>query len=198
MLISETPLDLSKELKQVLFKKNIQINLGNSIYTTVKILKNILSYTSTLKKKSSIFDLTLNQLSDTDSESEESEEDLINKINLDNYIEKIVKHLDFDEHLLILSLMNLDKFLASNFVLSELNIQKVFFVCSMVTQKFYDDEIFTTKDYAKLCNVSVNELLEMEIYFLNSINFNLFIKDDDFNKYKRNFEKFMEDFIINF
>ena len=198
MLISETPLDLSKELKQVLFKKNIQINIGNSIYTTVKILKNILSYTSTLKKESSIFDLTLNQLSDTDSESEESEEDLINKINLDNYIEKIVKHLDFDEHLLILSLMNLDKFLASNFVLSELNIQKVFFVCSMVTQKFYDDEIFTTKDYAQLCNVSVDELLEMEIYFLNSINFNLFIKDDDFNKYKRNFEKFMEDFIINF
>ena len=198
MLISETPLDLSKELNQVLFKKNIQINIGNSIYTTVKILKNILSYTSTLKKESSIFDLTLNQLSDTDSESEESEEDLINKINLDNYIEKIVKHLDFDEHLLILSLMNLDKFLASNFVLSELNIQKVFFVCSMVTQKFYDDEIFTTKDYAQLCNVSVDELLEMEIYFLNSINFNLFIKDDDFNKYKRNFEKFMEDFIINF
>ena len=198
MLISETPLDLSKELNQVLFKKNIQINIGNSIYTTVKILKNILSYTSTLKKKSSIFDLTLNQLSDTDSESEESEEDLINKINLDNYIEKIVKHLDFDEHLLILSLMNLDKFLASNFVLSELNIQKVFFVCSMVTQKFYDDEIFTTKDYAKLCKVSVDELLEMEIYFLKSINFNLFIKDDDFNKYKRNFEKFMEDFIINF
>ena len=106
MLISETPLDLSKELNQVLFKKNIQINIGNSIYTTVKILKNILSYTSTLKKESSIFDLTLNQLSDTDSESEESEEDLINKINLDNYIEKIVKHLDFDEHLLILSLMN--------------------------------------------------------------------------------------------
>ena len=198
MLISETPLDLSKELNQVLFKKNIQINIGNSIYTTVKILKNILSYTSTLKKESSIFDLTLNQLSDTDSESEESEEDLINKINLDNYIEKIVKHLDFDEHLLILSLMNLDKFLASNFVLSELNIQKVFFVCSMVTQKFYDDEIFTTKDYAQLCNVSVDELLEMEIYFLNSINFNLFIKDDDFDKYKRNFEKFMEDFIINF
>jgi hypothetical protein len=68
----------------------------------------------------------------------------------------------------------------------------------MVTQKFYDDEIFTTKDYAKLCKVSVDELLEMEIYFLNSINFNLFIKDDDFNKYKRNFEKFMEDFIIYF
>ena len=198
MLISETPLDLSKELNQVLFKKNIQINIGNSIYTTIKILKNILSYTSTLKKKSSIFDLTLNQLSDTDSESEESEEDLINKINLDNYIEKIVKHLDFDEHLLILSLMNLDKFLASNFVLSELNIQKVFFVCSMVTQKFYDDEIFTTKDYAKLCNVSVDELLEMEIYFLNSINFNLFINDDDYNKHKRNFEKFIGEFVINF
>jgi hypothetical protein len=106
MLISEKPLDLSKELNQVLFKKNIQINIGNSIYTTTKILKNILSYTSTLKKKSSIFDLTLNQLPETDSESEESEEDLINKINLDNYIEKIVKHLDFDEHLLILSLMN--------------------------------------------------------------------------------------------
>jgi hypothetical protein len=36
----------------------------------------------------------------------------------------------------------------------------------------------------------------MEIYFLESINFNLFIKDDEFKKYKDNFEKFKEQFLI--
>ena len=198
MLISEKPIDLTKKFPSIFCKNNFQFNMQNSLVTMFKIINNILTYTSNKSKTPTIFDLNLNQLSETDSESDESDEDYIGKMKFETFIEKIVYILDFDDNLLILSLMVLDKFLSSKIILSELNVHKIFFICIMETHKFFDDNTFTNKDYAKMCGVSVDELLKMEIYFLESINFNLFIKDDEFKKYKDNFEQFKKQFLFIF
>lgn len=198
MLISAKPIDLTKNFPSISLKKNFQFNIQNSLTTMFKIINNILTYTSNKIKTPTIFDLNVNQLSETDSESDDSEEDFIGKMKFETFIEKIVYILDFDDNLLILSLMVLDKFLTSKIILSESNVHKVFFTCLMETHKFFDDNTFTNKDYAKMCGVSVDDLLKMEIYFLESINFNLFIKDDDFIKYKNNFEQFKKQFLFIF
>ena len=198
MLISAKPIDLTKNFPSISLKKNFQFNIQNSLTTMFKIINNILTYTSNKIKTPTIFDLNVNQLSETDSESDDSEEDFIGKIKFETFIEKIVYILDFDDNLLILSLMVLDKFLTSKIILSESNVHKVFFTCLMETHKFFDDNTFTNKDYAKMCGVSVDDLLKMEIYFLESINFNLFIKDDDFIKYKNNFDQFKKQFLFIF
>ena len=198
MLISEKPIDLTKKFPSIFCKNNFQFNMQNSLVTMFKIINNILTYTSNKSKTPTIFDLNLNQLSETDSESDESDEDYIGKMKFETFIEKIVYILDFDDNLLILSLMVLDKFLTSKIILSESNVHKIFFTCLMETHKFFDDNTFTNKDYAKMCGVSVDELLKMEIYFLESINFNLFIKDDEFKKYKDNFEQFKKQFLFIF
>ncbi len=198
MLISEKPIDLTKKFPSIFCKNNFQFNMQNSLVTMFKIINNILTYTSNKSKTPTIFDLNLNQLSETDSESDESDEDYIGKMKFETFIEKIVYILDFDDNLLILSLMVLDKFLSSKIILSESNVHKIFFICIMETHKFFDDNTFTNKDYAKMCGVSVDELLKMEIYFLESINFNLFIKDDEFKKYKDNFEQFKKQFLFIF
>ncbi len=198
MLISEKPIDLTKKFPSIFCKNNFQFNMQNSLVTMFKIINNILTYTSNKSKTPTIFDLNVNQLSETDSESDDSEEDFIGKMKFETFIEKIVYILDFDDNLLILSLMVLDKFLTSKIILSESNVHKVFFTCLMETHKFFDDNTFTNKDYAKMCGVSVDDLLKMEIYFLESINFNLFIKDDDFIKYKNNFDQFKKQFLFIF
>ena len=198
MLISEKPIDLTKKFPSIFCKNNFQFNMQNSLVTMFKIINNILTYTSNKSKTPTIFDLNLNQLSETDSESDESDEDYIGKMKFETFIEKIVYILHFDDNLLILSLMVLDKFLSSKIILSESNVHKIFFICIMETHKFFDDNTFTNKDYAKMCGVSVDELLKMEIYFLESINFNLFIKDDEFKKYKDNFEQFKKQFLFIF
>ena len=198
MLISEKPIDLTKKFPSIFCKNNFQFNMQNSLVTMFKIINNILTYTSNKSKTPTIFDLNLNQLSETDSESDESDEDYIGKMKFETFIQKIVYILDFDDNLLILSLMVLDKFLTSKIILSQSNVHKVFFICLMETHKFFDDNTFTNKDYAKMCGVSVDELLKMEIYFLESINFNLFIKDDEFKKYKDNFEQFKKQFLFIF
>ena len=198
MLISAKPIDLTKNFPSISLKKNFQFNIQNSLTTMFKIINNILTYTSNKSKTPTIFDLNVNQLLETDSESDDSEEDFIGKMKFETFIEKIVYILDFDDNLLILSLMVLDKFLSSKIILSESNVHKVFFTCLMETHKFFDDNTFTNKDYAKMCGVSVDDLLKMEIYFLESINFNLFIKDDDFIKYKNNFDQFKKQFLFIF
>lgn len=65
----------------------------------------------------------------------------------------------------------------------------MFFLCLMEAQKFYDDESFTNKDYAKVCGVSPNELLLLETEFMDLIEFNLFIQDNDFIVVREKFEK---------
>jgi hypothetical protein len=55
----------------------------------------------------------------------------------------------------------------------------------MVTQKYYEDNAYNNKLYADLVGISCNELLEMEMEYMNLADYQLFIKNDDFQKYKR-------------
>jgi len=58
----------------------------------------------------------------------------------------------------------------------------------IITQKYYEDENFTDKDYSKIVRLNPKELIKMEIEFLSMIDFSLHISDDDFHKYKGKIE----------
>ena len=106
------------------------------------------------------------------------------------YIKKWSKYFEFDENNIILSLMNLDKLLAKDFILSKKNYYKVIYICMMITHKFYDDNTYNNKDYAKFIGVTAEELLEMEMEFLNTVDFNLFISVEEFQNYKQKLSDF--------
>ena len=55
-----------------------------------------------------------------------------------------------DDNLLILTMMNIDKILAKEFILTDDNVKNVLFTCMVITQKYYEDENFKDKDYSKL------------------------------------------------
>ena len=93
-------------------------------------------------------------------------------------------------------MMNLDKLLAKKFVLTETNVHKTFFICMMETQKYYEDINFKNKDYAKIGGITVEELLELELEFLNYLDFNLHIKEYDFLVYKRKLKNLYDQIII--
>ena len=155
-------------------------NIKNNSFS---ILEKILDYTSTLKKRTpSIFD-NHSEINDVLS-------------NLDNYeFEKLfrfcVKILKINDNLLVLIMMYIDKIVENgNFILCEKNINKLFYTCLMITQKYYEDNSYNNKSYAKFVGISCEELLQMEIEFMNMINFKLFIKDEDFEKYKQKISKY--------
>ena len=175
------------------FQKNVEIDLKDSIDTSIAIIKNILSITSSLnsKNQNSVFEINQKQFSETDSESSDNDsenDEIISKMEIDEFIERIVNYLNIDNTLLVLSMMMLDKILANNFILTERNVHKVIFICFMETQKFFEDENYKNSDYAKVCGISVNELLLMEVSFMELINYNMFVKEEEYIEYNKTFE----------
>ena len=186
----EIKIDMTNPFSKLAFKKYAQMEIRDLIDTCIGIIKNILKFTSKLIPIKSIFDINQKQFSDTDSDSSDNESEnmeIISKMEIDEFIERIVNYLHIDNTLLVLSMMILDKVLANKFILTENNVHKMIFICFMETQKFYEDENFKNKDYALVCGVSVDELLLMEVSFMELINFNLFIKDEDYQNYYKNF-----------
>ena len=186
----EIKIDMTNPFSKLAFKKYAQMEIRDSIDTFIGIIKNILKFTSKLIPIKSIFDINQKQFPDTDSDSSDNESEnmeIISKMEIDEFIERIVNYLHIDNTLLVLSMMNLDKVLSNKFILTENNVHKMIFMCFMETQKFYEDESYKNKDYANVCGVNVDELLLMEVSFMEIINFNMFIKDEDFQNYYKNF-----------
>ena len=157
--------------------------IRNIKYNSLSILETILDYTSTLKKRTpSIFD------------NHSDINDVLS--NLDNYdfedlFRFCVKIFKINDNILVLIIMYIDKIISNgNFILCEKNINKLFYTCLMITQKYYEDNSFNNKTFANLVRLKCDELLKMEIEFMNMINFELFIKDEDFEKYKEKISKF--------
>ena len=186
----EIKIDMTNPFSKLAFKKYAQMEIRDLIDTCIGIIKNILKFTSKLIPIKSIFDINQKQFPDTDSDSSDNESEnmeIISKMEIDEFIERIVNYLHIDNTLLVLSMMNLDKVLSNKFILTENNVHKMIFMCFMETQKFYEDESYKNKDYARVCGVSIDELLLMEVSFMEIINFSLYIKDEDYQNYYKNF-----------
>ena len=169
------------------------------IETILFILEQILSYTSKLNQSTtSIFDKTeidekaepehstdcsdalldKNEIIERDSPKNE-------KLSLSDLIYYWSEVLKFNEDLLVLMTMNLDKILNSNLIiLSDKNVENVIFTLMVITQKFYDDVIFTDKDYSKVKRIECEDLINMQIELLDLIDYSLNNDEDDFKRYK--------------
>ena len=166
------------------------------IETILFILKQILDYTSKLKETiPSVFDKKekedKNALSDlstcqsdslTDKENDNCTEE---KYTIDELINYWIEKLNFNEDMLYLMMMNLDKLLNSKkIILNDKNVENILFTCMVITQKYYEDVIFSDKDYSKLKNIEYDDLINMQIDFLETINYSLLINKDDLEQYK--------------
>ena len=171
------------------------------IETILMIINKILDFTDTLKQRTpSIFDKNYTH-EELDSDklstgSSSNEDNITSKISqkdegytLTDYFYFWIKKLDFNENLSFLTMMNIDKLLDKEFILTDANVKNVLFICMIITQKNYEDENFNDKDYAKILDVSTEELINIELNFFEFINFSLYISQEEFNKYVLKMEK---------
>ena len=147
----------------------------------LSILETILEYTSNKKTIPSTFDNTLNI---------NGHRNIIDQYNFEDLFKFCVKKLKINDNLLILIMMNIDKIISNGVIINYENINRLFYTCLMITQKYYEDNSFNNKIYADLVGISCDELLNMEMEYMKFIDFELFIKDDEFTKYKQNISKF--------
>ena len=189
--------------KSIIFSKKNDMADDDLIELVLIILYKILDYTNNLEQRTpSIFDqknstnleqeINSDKLSTSSSSNEENinfEKNKKNKndenLTLHDLLYFWIKKLEFNKNLLLLTMMNIDKLLSSDFILTEDNIKNVLFTCMILTQKNYEDDVYNDKDYAKLIDISTEDLIKMEIEFLKYINFSLYINEEQFNNYQR-------------
>ena len=189
---------------EVMSKKDI-------IETILFLLEQILSYSSKLNQSTtSIFDKKekpeknveseistdfSDSAADKEKEKMESQSPILDteKFSLSDLIYFWSDALKFDENLLILMTMNLDKILNSNLIiLSEKNVENVIFTLMVITQKFHEDIIFTDKDYSKLKKIECGDLINMQVELLDLIDYSLSVTEDEFKRYKNKMRRLCE------
>lgn len=192
------------KIKDPFFNSNItnqeeSLSIDNIIESGLSIVSSIIDYYSQFSNTNynSKFDGEVPELaiirsassdsisSDNSTNKSDSENNEYLLEDLERYIRKWAKYFEYDKHMFILSLMIFDKLLAKDFIVNKKNIYKVIYICFMETHKFYDDNIYNNKDYAKFIGVNEKELMNMELEFLTIIDFNLFIKEEEYQSYQQ-------------
>ena len=119
----------------------------------------------------------------------------IPSITIYEFIERLSKYSKVSDETFILTLIYIDKichFYKIN--LNYYNIHKIFLASFITSIKYHEDEMYSLKLYAKIGGVSHKEIIKLEYDFMKLIQFNLFVNEDLFNKYKINLIKFEEDY----
>lgn len=70
-------------------------------------------------------------------------------------------------------------------MLTEYNVHRILFTACLVSIKYNEDEIFNMEYYAQICGVKKKELYILESFFCDSLNFQLYISEEEFLKYQQ-------------
>jgi len=97
-----------------------------------------------------------------------------------------VRYFEIDENILILTMMNLDKLMLKNveLTINKYNCYKIFFASLLETNKIYDDYVIPKNILCKVALIDSKELISLEAEFLQQVNYNLYIEENEFLKYK--------------
>ena len=111
----------------------------------------------------------------------------IPNISIFEYIERLLKYSKASNELLIIVLIYLDTICAKHKInLNYYNIHKLFLAAFISAIKFYEDEYYSLNYYAKLGGISKKELINLEYEFLILMDFQLFVKQELYEKYYNN------------
>ena len=105
------------------------------------------------------------------------------KINLNDFINRIIAYTEIEKNTLICSLIYLDE-IDKKKPITEFNIHRIFFSCVLISIKYNEDDIFKNDYYAKIAGVTLNEINKMESTFISLLDFNLYINPNVFEKYQ--------------
>ena len=105
-------------------------------------------------------------------------------ISIVDYIKRLSKHSKVCDEIFVLVLIYLDRICAMyKFNLNYYNIHKLIIASFVCSAKYHEDEYYSIDFYAKLGGVSKKEMINLEYVFLSLLQFNLFVKEEVFNKY---------------
>jgi len=115
----------------------------------------------------------------------------IPKITLFNFLKRIIKYTNPEKSTLVICLIYLDRFhdltcLSLNFH----NIHRLLLMSALIAIKYNEDEHCTNSYFAKVGGIPDEDLNNLEEVYLKAIRYNLYINDEEYEKYETYLNKF--------
>ncbi|CAD8088705.1 unnamed protein product [Paramecium sonneborni] len=119
----------------------------------------------------------------------------IPSISIQSYIQRIAKYTNCNSVCFVFGLIYLDKVqeMHQNIILNSNCIHRyelVILFSIMVAIKYYDDEYFKNEYYAKVGGLSLKEINQLEMEFLDLLNYELFIEKEVFEVYEERLKQY--------
>ncbi len=181
---------MSSNIEESLFESTITNHtdennsfiLSKNVYETIitgnkisKVLKDLISRNKTLK----IYNQKVQEQSKMHFNAKKKP-----SITILDYIQRIIEYTNIENSTLIISLIYLDRICQNDVLITEYNIHRLLFICIISSIKYNEDIIYENSFYADIFGIDSEELILLELKFLELINFNLFIHTKQFNKYQ--------------
>lgn len=119
--------------------------------------------------------------------------DKIPNISIEDYLIRIQTYSCIEKSTLILSLILIDHICKkSDLILTYYNIHRILFGSVLISIKYNEDFYYDNKFYSEIAGVKLKELKSIEYTFLQLSDFNVFVNEIEYEKYRQ----YLEDFCI--
>ena len=159
----------SPENKEI---KNLELinSISKALNTILKKNKNLKNYKDILKKQSLMY----------------FSANTIPNITIKDYLVRIQNYSEVERSTLILSLILIDRMCRkSGVLLTHYNIHRILFSSLLVSIKYNEDSYFDNNFYSQIAGVKPNELKLLEYTFLEYNDFNIYVKDVEYQQYEK-------------
>ena len=110
----------------------------------------------------------------------------IPNITIKDYLIRIQNYSKMEKSTLILSMILIDHMCKkSNIVLTIYNIHRILFSSVLISIKYNEDSYYDNTFYAQIAGIKPNELKLLEYKFLELNDFNVFVKDIEYEQYEK-------------
>mmetsp|Transcript_453 Transcript_453/g.478 ORF Transcript_453/g.478 Transcript_453/m.478 type:complete len:169 (+) Transcript_453:3-509(+) len=108
-------------------------------------------------------------------------------ISIKNYLRRLEDYMKCSEECYVLALIYIDRITSNErfFVIDSLCIHRLILTGVMIAAKFSEDIYYKNSYYAKVGGISNCELNLLELQFLLLLDFNLFVAEEDYQKYQK-------------
>ena len=108
-------------------------------------------------------------------------------ISLFDFLQRILKYIRIEFSTLIIAMIYIDRICKEKVFLNEYNIHRIMLIAIYIAYIYNEDRVFDNNYLALVSGLSKEEMLTLEEDFLDLIEFNLFVSEDTFEKYKKYF-----------
>ena len=108
-------------------------------------------------------------------------------ISLFDYLQRIIKYVKIELSTLIIAMIYIDRICREKVFLNEFNIHRIMLISIYMAYIYNEDCVFDNKYLALVSGLSKAEMMTLQEDFLDLVEFNLYVSDDEFEQYKKFF-----------